>query len=186
MISFAGAVLCGGASRRMGRDKALLSRRGRALGARVADALRVAGATDVVLVGGDVAALTPFGYRVVTDAWPGEGPLGGVLTALEALDAAAIVAVLACDLLEPDPVSIRAVIGAASRRGVDVAVPRVAGRLQFHHAAWRREVRPALRSSFDAGERAMHRAASSLRVCVVDGIDPAALRDADDPDDLVE
>ena len=45
--SFSGAVLTGGASRRMGRDKALVLVDGETLGERVVDALRRAGASDV-------------------------------------------------------------------------------------------------------------------------------------------
>ncbi|MGH9187147.1 MAG: NTP transferase domain-containing protein, partial [Acidimicrobiales bacterium] len=41
---WSGAVLCGGASRRMGRDKALLVVDGSALAVNVAEALRTAGA----------------------------------------------------------------------------------------------------------------------------------------------
>jgi molybdopterin-guanine dinucleotide biosynthesis protein A len=184
--SFGGAVLCGGASRRMGRDKALVERNGRALAARVADALHEAGAVDVVFIGGNETSLRRLGHAVVPDGWPGEGPLGGVITALDALDALSLVAVLACDLLEPDPAAIAAVVSAAARRGVDVAVPRVDGRLHYHHAVWRREVRPSLLTSFDAGERAMHRAAALLRVAAVEGIAAEAVRDADEPGHLTD
>ena len=170
----------------MGRDKALIERHGRALAARVADALRDAGALDVVFIGGDERALQSLGHWVVPDQWPAEGPLGGVITALGALDAMDIVAVLACDLLDPDRAAIAAVAAGAARRGVDVAVPRVEGRLHYHHAAWRRGARQLLLARFEAGERAMHRAAASLRVATVDGIPPAAVRDADEPTDLVD
>ena len=42
---FSGAVLCGGGSRRMGRDKALIAVDGRPLAVRVADAVTAAGAS---------------------------------------------------------------------------------------------------------------------------------------------
>lgn len=79
---FAGAVLCGGASRRMGRDKALIPVDGRTLAGRVADALDAAGASPVVAVGGDLAALRAEGLTAVPDAMPGAGPLAGIVTAL--------------------------------------------------------------------------------------------------------
>jgi molybdenum cofactor guanylyltransferase len=79
---FTGAVLCGGASRRMGRDKAFIPVGGRTLVRRVADALEAAGATPVVAVGGDLAALRAEGLTAVPDDAPGAGPLAGIVTAL--------------------------------------------------------------------------------------------------------
>ena len=55
------AILAGGRSSRMGRDKALVEVDGRALALRVADALRRAGADPVAAVGGDLPALARLG-----------------------------------------------------------------------------------------------------------------------------
>src|SRR6185436_398763 len=96
-LTFAGAVLTGGASQRMGTDKALIDVDGRALALSVADALRSAGATRVLAVGGDLVALRGLGLEAIPDQHAGEGPLGGILTALEATDEDVVV-VLACDL----------------------------------------------------------------------------------------
>lgn len=99
--SVAGAVLCGGASRRMGTDKALIEVDGRPLADRVARVLEAAGCAPVVLVGGDTDRLARIGRTVVPDRWPGAGPVGGVLTALGhfAGTAATSVVVVACDLV---------------------------------------------------------------------------------------
>jgi molybdopterin-guanine dinucleotide biosynthesis protein A len=179
--SFDGAVLCGGASRRMGTDKSLIVLDGRALARRVADALLTAGARSVVAIGGDHDALTALGLVVVPDAHPGEGPLGGVLTALEAQRDVALVAVLACDLVEPDPSAIRSIVEQAQARDADVAVPVVDGRRHLHHAVWNTRAAPALRAAFDAGERAPRRAITSLRVSDVTGVGALRVRDVDDP-----
>ena len=80
----------------MGTDKALLVVDGRPLAVVAAEALRGAGATDVFAVGGDRAGLEAAGLRWVADRWPGEGPLGALVTALDA-STADVVAVLACD-----------------------------------------------------------------------------------------
>jgi molybdopterin-guanine dinucleotide biosynthesis protein A len=181
----AGAVLCGGNSRRMGTDKAQLQLHGRALAGRVADALAGAGIDRVVAVGGDAGALRGLGLEVVADRYPGEGPLGGVLTALTTLAAGFDhVAILACDLVQPDAATIRAVVAHAVAEDVDVAAPLVDGWRHLHHAVWHVRARVALEEAYDRGERAPRRAIAGLRVGDVLGIDPASVRDADDPDEL--
>ncbi|HKE74704.1 MAG TPA: NTP transferase domain-containing protein [Acidimicrobiales bacterium] len=185
--AFVGAVLCGGASRRMGRDKALVSVDGEALAARVAAALRAAGAADVVAVGGDAGALAALGLPVVPDAEPGAGPLTGLVTALGRPGLRGRVAfVAACDLVAPSPAAIRATVAAlAAAPEGDVAVPVAGGRRQWMHAAWRAAAGAPLAAAFAAGERAVHAAvaAAALRVVEV-AVDPAAVADADVPGDL--
>ena len=68
-----GAVLTGGASRRMGRNKALVEVGGTPMALLVADTLSAAGCEPVVLVGGDPARLAALGLRVVPDGPPARG-----------------------------------------------------------------------------------------------------------------
>ena len=180
-----GAVLCGGASTRMGRDKALVELGGEPLVARVAGVLRTAGAHHVRCVGGDETRLRALGLDVVADEEAGSGPLGGIITALAHAERPAVV-VLSCDLVSPDPSAVDEVVQAlASGSGAaDVAVPLVEGRRQWLHGAWRTGALERLRGAFATGERAIHRAAASLVVVDVDGIAPDAVRDADAPGDL--
>ncbi|HEX6569659.1 MAG TPA: NTP transferase domain-containing protein [Acidimicrobiales bacterium] len=182
---FSGAVLCGGASRRMGQDKALIVVDGRALAVRVAAALREAGASDVVAVGGDLAALRAAGLAAVPDAEPGEGPLAGIVTALGHADDD-VVFVAGCDLVDPSPPAMAATVRAlAASRGGDVAVAVVDGRRQWVHAAWRRHGRAPLAAAFAAGERAVHAAVAAAGLRVVDvPLDAGAVADADEPSDL--
>ncbi|MEJ7719137.1 MAG: NTP transferase domain-containing protein [Ilumatobacteraceae bacterium] len=97
MGTVAGAVLTGGASRRMGSTKALVPERGVPLAERAARALHDGGCDPVFLVGGEVDDLAGLGRPVVADLTPGSGPLGGVLSALAAASGAAVL-VAACDL----------------------------------------------------------------------------------------
>jgi molybdopterin-guanine dinucleotide biosynthesis protein A len=182
---FGGAVLCGGASRRMGRDKALIVVEGRALAVRVVEAIAAAGATSVVAVGGDVGALRDAGLAAVPDAEPGAGPLTGIVTALGAVPDD-IVFVAACDLVAPSAAAVAAAVQALAADALaDVAAPVVAGRRQWMHAAWRRRSEVPLGAAFAAGERAVHAAVSAGGLRVVDvAVDPRSVADADTPSDL--
>ncbi len=182
---FAGAVLCGGASRRMGRDKALIVVEGRALAVRVAEAIAAAGATSVLAVGGEVGALQDAGLTAVPDAEPGAGPLTGIVTALGAVPGD-IVFVAACDLVAPSAVAVAAAVRAlADDPLADVAAPVVGGRRQWMHAAWRRRAEVPLGAAFAAGERAVHAAVSAGGLRVVDvAVDARSVADADTPSDL--
>ena len=190
---FVGAVLTGGASRRMGRDKALVEVDGRAMAATVTHALVAAGASEVVAVGGDVEGLSAAGLVVVEDRHPGEGPLGGIVTALEHFASLDVpVVVLACDLPAVSVMNVSATVSAASvYPGGEpvVAVPLVAGRRQWMHACWTPETGVLMSSAFSAGERAAWRAAegsaaAGLRIVEVLGPSSAGFRDADQPGDL--
>ncbi|MEY2567005.1 MAG: hypothetical protein QOE35_1534 [Actinomycetota bacterium] len=154
----------------MGRDKALLEVDGRPMARIGADALWEAGASDVFAVGGDVVGLGAAGIRTVPDRWPGEGPLGGLVSALDAATADVVV-VLACDLPVITGEAVTAVLSALApdnRRGPDAAVPVVEGRDQHLLAAWRRSTALVhLQAAFEAGERAIWRAVNGLTVIPV-------------------
>lgn len=91
-----GAVLAGGASRRMGQDKALLEVGGQTLiGRAVAVLEAVLG--EVVIVAPQQQRYGDLGVEVVPDCRPGQGPIGGIHTAL-VHGAGRAVFVLACDM----------------------------------------------------------------------------------------
>lgn len=73
------AILVGGGSRRMGRDKALIEWDGRRAVDLVADLARQAGAEMVITAGGD------YGLPFVLDRVSGSGPVGGLRAALSVL-----------------------------------------------------------------------------------------------------
>jgi len=165
----------------MGTDKALIELDGVALVKRAVDALTDAKADPVVVIGGDPNALTALGLHQVVDEWPGEGPLGGIITALESVPTD-VVMVLSCDLTDASAIAVRSVVGALG--DADVSVPVVEGRVQWLHAAWRRRVLPVLRSAFAEGVRAPRQATNTLKLAqLLDG-DPCWFHDADRPEDL--
>jgi molybdopterin-guanine dinucleotide biosynthesis protein A len=177
----------------MGRDKALVEVDGRPMAATVALALMAAGALEVVTVGGDVEGLAAAGLAVVEDRYPGEGPLGGMVTALGHFALLEVpVVVLACDLPAVSAMNVSATVSAisVSPEGAPVvAVPLVAGRRQWMHACWTPEAGVLMSAAFSAGERAAWRAAEAsmaagLRIVEVVGPSSAGFRDADQPGDL--
>lgn len=164
---FAAAVLCGGRSRRFGRDKALVELDGRTMAERVADALRHAGALEVVVVGGEPAAADRARCRRVPDRWPEAGPLGGIISALsEPWDTRAVV-ICACDLPDLAMVDVVELVAALERAAprVDVAVAiDAAGREQWVLAAWSTSVLGRLESQFAHGVRAPRLAVSASQI----------------------
>lgn len=192
MVAVAGAVLAGGRSRRMGRDKALVELDGRPMVRLVLDALADASIAPRVVVGGDAARLSAIDVEVVPDVFPGAGPLGGVVTALEhfVLDAAHVL-VVACDLPDVGTGALRPLLERlqpTGARGVpDVVVAR-AGDVQPMCAVWATSLAGDLRRVFEGGERSMfgaldHVRAGRRRVDLVD-VPSRSLRNINTPDQL--
>jgi molybdopterin-guanine dinucleotide biosynthesis protein A len=168
----------------MGRDKALLPVDGRPMALRVADALRTAGATEVLAIGGDAGALGALGLDVRPDGWPGDGPLPATITALtEARESAVLV--VSCDLVHPDATAMAATVAAlVEHPGAVGAVPVADGHRQWTHAAWRADAARALVAAYERGDRSLRRAGADLLVYELHGLDRDALADADAPGDL--
>jgi molybdopterin-guanine dinucleotide biosynthesis protein A len=165
----------------MGTDKAFVEVGGTPLVLRVAETLRAAGASRVVAVGGDLSRLAALGLDAIPDHSAGQGPLGGIVTALEEVDAE-LVLVAACDLVAITPTAVREVLVALTP-DADAVIPR-SDRLEPLMAAYRRRCLPHLRAELEDGERAPHRAVEGLAVVQVRLHEPDALRDADGPNDL--
>lgn len=130
----AGVVLCGGASRRMGRAKAVLPFGGELLLPRVVRLLAEVVSPCVVVAAPEqeVPAL-PAGVPVVRDRQAGRGPLEGLYCGLAALGAAADAAyVTGCDVPLLQPAWVRRMIDLLG--DCDVAVP-VAGAFHYPLAA---------------------------------------------------
>jgi molybdopterin-guanine dinucleotide biosynthesis protein A len=181
-MTFSGAVLTGGASSRMGTDKAFLEVDGETLAGVAHRALVAAGACEVMAIGGDLERLRPLGFTVHPDSTPGEGPLGGILDALSAASSD-IVVVLACDQPAIDAPLIRDLVRAMTEDD-DAAVPVVDAVPQPLTAAYRKRALRALDEAFGAGERSPQRALAGLSWRAIEGVDARSIRDVDDLDDL--
>jgi molybdopterin-guanine dinucleotide biosynthesis protein A len=180
-MAFSGAVLTGGRSSRMGRDKAFIEIDGQAMVLIAQRALLEAGASRAVTIGGDVSALANLGLETLPDTAPGEGPLGGIIDALENSDDHVVV-VLACDHPNVNKDLVRLLVDSIAEN--DAAVPVVDGVPQPLAAAYARRSLPWLRAAFEAGERSPRSALRELRWSALEGVDPAWVRDVDEPRDV--
>ncbi len=153
---FSVAMLAGGSSTRMGSDKALLDvdLDGEPIGARVLIAAILAGASDAFAVGGNGEALRSQGWRFVADNWPKEGPLGGLITALERSHHPLVV-VLGCDHPDVDPFEVQSLVRSLdANTEAAAAIPVLEGYPYVTHSVWRASAASTLRSAFESGERA--------------------------------
>lgn len=144
-----GIVLAGGASRRMGRDKALLELDGRPLIAVVLERLTPVCAERLV-VANDTQRYGRFGVPVIPDRFPGVGVLGGLHAGLQAA-AHDLVLAVGCDMPFLNPHLLRAFVGWAE--GVDVVVLRRDEQVETLHAVYRRTCLAAMEAAIRAGER---------------------------------
>jgi molybdopterin-guanine dinucleotide biosynthesis protein A len=146
----------------MGRDKAFLPCEGEALASRTAR-IACAAAGTVVLIG-DPARHAVFGYPVVADRYPGEGPLGGIVTALRDT-AAEFNLVVACDMPRLTLEFLDELLTAAEAEPVEILVPTTGdGRLEPLCAVYRQSARAGLERAFDAGLRKVTAAFAGLVV----------------------
>jgi molybdenum cofactor guanylyltransferase len=168
----------------MGTDKAFVEVDGVAMAERVARAMAAGGCEPVAFVGGDSVGLARFGRPTHADRWPGEGPLGGVLTALAAAGGDDVV-VAACDLPFLDGPTVRRILDAVPDRGgqaVDVVVARTQ-RLEPALAWWAAAAGEDLARRWDGGVRALHEVIGALRRVEV-AVDGAVVRNVNRPSDL--
>jgi molybdenum cofactor guanylyltransferase len=145
----------------MGRDKALLPFRGEALAQAVARAVQQAAGSAVLVGNPQLAEL--LGYPAIPDLYPGEGPLGGILTAL-AHSPASWNLVTACDMPELTADFLQGLLAAAEASGCDVLLPHGPSRRpEPLCAVYHARARAAMEAAFRGGERKVMRALEGLR-----------------------
>jgi molybdopterin-guanine dinucleotide biosynthesis protein A len=177
----AGVVLTGGASSRMGADKATMQVDGCPMAVRVADALWEAGCRTVMCRGGDVAALEAMGLEALPDVDPGAGPLRAILASLSHAEADIVVA--ACDLVNLDGETVRAVLDAGAEEGDHmVAVASADGRRHML-SAWSYSALGELERIVANGATAYQAAFDELPTLDVT-VDSLTLHNVNSPTDL--
>lgn len=154
-------MLVGGRSSRMGRDKALLALRGIPMAQRVASAVAEA-AGSATLVGAP-EQYSGLGFSAIPDLFPGEGPLGGILTALHH-SASEWNLIVACDMPEIDAPLLARLMDAAWRSGACALLPVTAeGRAQPLCAVYARACLAPFEAAFADGIRKVTAAIAGVR-----------------------
>ena len=145
-MSNAAIVLCGGRSRRMGRDKASLPFGDESMLDRV---VRIVGEAvdEVVVVAREEQAVAGH-HRVVRDPAKGLGPLAGLVAGLEAITADRAF-LTSCDAPLLQPAYVRYLLELAD--GHEVAVPYVGGYHMTTSAVYARSVLSRATALVDAG-----------------------------------
>jgi molybdopterin-guanine dinucleotide biosynthesis protein A len=160
MGSLSGLVLCGGGSRRMGRDKALLQVGGELLVLRVARRVGMA-ASPVMLATGTPGRLGDMGYPEVEDELPGTGPLSGLVAGLAA-SPTELLAAVAVDMPFVSPEVLRLL--SALRSTEDAVLPAGPLGIEPLHAVYSRHALPALREALFSGRLGLREALAGLRL----------------------
>jgi molybdopterin-guanine dinucleotide biosynthesis protein A len=147
-VNVSAAILAGGKSRRMGRDKAWLDLGdGVPLVRRVAEVLATIG-DELVVVAGDDRFKT-LGLPVVADRFGEKGAFGGITTAVAATRGD-LVCVAACDMPWPSAPVYALLLRLAD--GYDVVIPRIGEELETMHAVYRRSCLPAMERALARGD----------------------------------
>jgi molybdopterin-guanine dinucleotide biosynthesis protein A len=184
-----GAILAGGASTRMGRDKATLAFEGATLAQRVARALGACFArVRVVLRPG---APSPLALERIDDRRELRAPIVGIEAALTACEAPAVL-IAACDLPAIDPRVVLALAALApAEGGADVVAPRGPRGPEPLLAIWRPRVLPEVTRRVERGDLALQSLLAALDTLYVPepelrALDPKleSLRNLNRPEDL--
>lgn len=166
-------ILCGGAGSRLGAsDKTLLPVLGRPLVRYTIEALAQQVGRIVLSCGRDPGPYAALGHTVIADATPGDGPLGGVASALPAVESDWIL-VHPGDTPFPDHRLVARLGPTADSRGV--AVPRTGDQRQNLVLLLSRTMAGELTAYYSSGGRAIRRWLDEL---AVEGVDMSDVADS--------
>ncbi|HEY2820989.1 MAG TPA: molybdenum cofactor guanylyltransferase [Candidatus Acidoferrum sp.] len=168
-----GFILAGGASRRFGRDKALVEFDGEPLIARLCRILQAA--TSRVRIIGESERYGHVGVECIADRWPGEGPLGGIITALETGNASADESswslIIGCDMPFLTDEWLRYIATRSAASKAEIVAPESSHGLEPLCACWRTTATPVLTRTFEAGVRRVSDAMRQLPMELLDATD---------------
>lgn len=168
-----GYVLAGGGSTRFGRDKALAEAGGKPMLVRMCELLRSV-ASEVTVIA-DPEKYSSLGFNCVADRWPGGGPLGGIITALEHAGARKKSPgwnlLVSCDMPFLTREWLAYLAGRALKSSSQVVLPESAHGPEPLCACYRTDAGLALRAAFERGVRKITDALKQMTTEVLDEAD---------------
>jgi molybdopterin-guanine dinucleotide biosynthesis protein A len=168
---FIGYVQAGGASSRFGSDKSLAEIGGKSMLQHACDVLR--GAVKDVRIVAPVRKYAVPGIVLVPDRWPGEGPLGGIVTALSdaacAAHPAAWALIVSSDMPFLTADWLRYMLQLAANNNADVLLPHSTTGPEPLCACWKVSAAASLEETFLVGTRKITDALRNLKTEVLDG-----------------
>lgn len=166
-------VLAGGASNRFGRDKALVEFGGVPMLMRMRDALKRV-PSEVAIIG-DSDSYGSFGTPCVADRWPGEGPLGGIVTALlhtrKTKSECVWNLIVSCDMPFLTMEWLSFLCASARESAAEVVLAHSAHGPEPLCVCWRTDALAALQAGFERGVRKVTDGIALLRSEVLDEAD---------------
>ncbi len=169
-----GYVLAGGASSRFGRDKAFVRLGAIPLLLQIAQLAQTCTSEVVVVASAQKYADLDGNLEIIEDGWPGEGPLGGIITALQHTAATDRSAewnlILSCDMpfLTAEWLKFLVDRARASAPETQVILPHSAHGPEPLCACYRTNAAESLKDVFDRGVRKVTQALKQVRTEVLD------------------
>jgi molybdopterin-guanine dinucleotide biosynthesis protein A len=165
-----GYVMAGGASSRFGKDKALAELGGETMLARICGLLhKVTGGVNVVASSSSYAGVD---VRMVRDRWPGEGPLGGIITALEearaSVERATHCLIVSCDMPFLTAEWLQYLCAYATNSAAQIVVPRSGQGLEPLCTCWSTDAAGTVHGLFDGGVRKVTEVFKHTRTEILD------------------
>lgn len=169
---FSLAIIAGGQSRRMGRDKAFVDLGGKALIEHVIEGGADLGQAETILITNKPAQYAHLGLPMHRDILPNRGSLGGIYTALVQAQSPDVLA-LACDMPFVNADLLRYLVDQI-HDNIDIVVPRVDGYPQGLHAIYKKTCITPIAEQLEADRLKIIRFYDQMRVRYLDETDYAA------------
>ena len=160
------AIIAGGKSSRMGRDKAFVELAGKPMIRHVIERSRNLGQTETILIANQPERYQHLGLPVFSDVCPNKGSLGGIYTALTCAQNPHTL-VIACDMPFIKTELLRFMIAQISD-AIDIVVPRVGGYPQGLHAIYSQSCHKPIQEQLAANRLKVIRFYDRMRVRYLD------------------